>query len=135
MTGRFVRTIIATGAGNGQGLGTLHRALTSGEVASGQVVFLQRFITDAGAAGRQSLSTVAQVPIFCGSNGCPPPCGYANCDASTASPALNINDFSCFLNKFAAGDAYANCDASTIPPILNVADFGCFLVRYAAGCQ
>src|SRR5437763_420412 len=31
-----------------------------------------------------------------------PPC-YANCDASTALPILNVNDFSCFLNRFAAG--------------------------------
>jgi hypothetical protein len=27
----------------------------------------------------------------------------ANCDASTAAPVLNVNDFTCFLNKFAAG--------------------------------
>jgi hypothetical protein len=28
---------------------------------------------------------------------------YANCDASTPLPTLNINDFICFLNKFVAG--------------------------------
>jgi murein DD-endopeptidase MepM/ murein hydrolase activator NlpD len=28
---------------------------------------------------------------------------YANCDASSTSPRLNVLDFSCFLNKFAAG--------------------------------
>ena len=33
----------------------------------------------------------------------PPPACYANCDASTAAPALNVLDFSCFLQKFAAG--------------------------------
>ena len=32
----------------------------------------------------------------------PPPC-YANCDASTIAPVLNVNDFSCFLNRYAAG--------------------------------
>ena len=32
----------------------------------------------------------------------PDPC-YANCDQSTIAPILNINDFQCFLNKFAAG--------------------------------
>ncbi len=32
----------------------------------------------------------------------PDPC-YVNCDASTSPPILNINDFNCFLNKFAAG--------------------------------
>lgn len=63
------------------------------------------------------------------------PCGcYANCDASTTPPALNVNDFACFLNKFAAGDPYANCDGSTTAPALNVLDFACFLNRFAAGC-
>ncbi|MFN0134371.1 MAG: GC-type dockerin domain-anchored protein, partial [Phycisphaerales bacterium] len=39
-----------------------------------------------------------------------------------------------YLNYFAAGEQYANCDASTTPPILNVNDFVCFLNRFAAGC-
>jgi choice-of-anchor B domain-containing protein len=59
---------------------------------------------------------------------------YANCDGSTISPILNVADFSCFLNAFAAGDSYANCDGSTLSPILNVADFACFLNAFAAGC-
>nr|HET9185987.1 hypothetical protein [Solirubrobacterales bacterium] len=29
---------------------------------------------------------------------------------------------------------YANCDGSTIAPVLNVLDFNCFLNRFAAGC-
>jgi hypothetical protein len=60
---------------------------------------------------------------------------YANCDGSTAAPVLNVNDFNCFLNRFAAGDSYANCDGSTAPPVLNVNDFNCFLNRFAAGCS
>ncbi len=59
---------------------------------------------------------------------------YANCDNSTAPPVLNVNDFNCFLNQFAAGSAYANCDNSTAPPVLNVNDFNCFLNKFAAGC-
>ncbi len=59
---------------------------------------------------------------------------YANCDGSTAPPVLNVNDFACFLNRFAAGDPYANCDGSTSPPVLNVLDFACFLNKFAAGC-
>jgi hypothetical protein len=47
---------------------------------------------------------------------------------------LNIADYLCFLQRFAAGDPYANCDGSIIPPILNVADFTCFQQRFAAGC-
>ena len=56
---------------------------------------------------------------------------YADCDGSGS---LNVLDFACFLNTFAAGDPYANCDGSTAPPVLNVNDFGCFLNRFAAGC-
>jgi hypothetical protein len=67
----------------------------------------------------------AQVPL---------PLCYANCDGSTLSPILNVQDFSCFLNKFSAGDSYANCDLSTNPPVLNVQDFGCFLNLFALGC-
>jgi hypothetical protein len=64
------------------------------------------------------------------------PCGcYANCDGSTTQPILNVGDFTCFLQRYSAGDPYANCDGSTIAPVLNVADFSCFLQRYAAGCQ
>jgi hypothetical protein len=63
----------------------------------------------------------------------PMPC-YANCDASTTPPILNVNDFVCFQQHFAAGDAYANCDGSTTPPVLNVADFVCFQGKFAAGC-
>jgi hypothetical protein len=59
---------------------------------------------------------------------------YANCDGSTAAPVLNVADFTCFLQKFAAGDPYANCDGSTAAPVLNVADFTCFLQKFAAGC-
>jgi hypothetical protein len=59
---------------------------------------------------------------------------YPNCDGSTIGPVLNVSDFSCFLNRFAAGDSYANCDGSTIPPVLNISDFSCFLNLFAQGC-
>jgi hypothetical protein len=59
---------------------------------------------------------------------------YANCDSSTTAPILNVGDFTCFLQRFAAGDSYANCDQSTQPPVLNVGDFTCFLQSFAAGC-
>ena len=62
------------------------------------------------------------------------PC-YANCDSSTIQPCLNVQDFGCFLNKFASNDTYANCDSSTIAPVLNVQDFGCFLNKFANGCS
>jgi len=64
----------------------------------------------------------------------PAPC-YPNCDGSTIAPILNVSDFTCFLNKYSAGDPYANCDGSTVAPILNVSDFTCFLNKYSAGCR
>jgi hypothetical protein len=60
---------------------------------------------------------------------------YANCDNSTLPPALNVADFTCFLQRFSEGKYYANCDGSHVAPVLNVADFTCFLQRFAAGCQ
>jgi hypothetical protein len=59
---------------------------------------------------------------------------YANCDVSTGTPALNVADFICFQQRFAAGHPYANCDGSTAAPVLTIADFVCFQQRFAAGC-
>jgi len=131
---RIVGVVGAGGAGAGQGLATLHWPLNPGDVVAGQIVFLQWIVTDAAAPGGEALSAVARLPIFCGSSGCPAPCGYANCDGSTVPPVLNVSDFLCFLTKYSAGDSYANCDGSTAPPVLNVSDFTCFLNKYSAGC-
>jgi serine protease AprX len=68
---------------------------------------------------------------------------YANCDASTTTPILNVEDFTCFINRFAEAQAlpheqqlthYANCDQSTTAPVLNVEDFTCFINKFAQGC-
>jgi serralysin len=68
---------------------------------------------------------------------------YANCDNSTQAPILNVDDFTCFINQFAAAQAlphgqqvtsYANCDGSTTAPVLNVDDFTCFINQFATGC-
>lgn len=64
-----------------------------------------------------------------------PPACYANCDHSTISPFLNVNDFLCFQQRFVAGDPYADCDRDSLPPILSVNDFICFMARFAAGCS
>jgi hypothetical protein len=69
---------------------------------------------------------------------------YANCDGSTTAPILNVEDFTCFINEFAAAQGlpheqqlthYANCDQSTTAPVLNVEDFTCFINAFAQGCQ
>jgi hypothetical protein len=74
------------------------------------------------------LNVAAQVPSSTA------PC-YPNCDNSTTAPVLNVQDFGCFLNRFAQGDPYANCDQSTTAPVLNVLDFSCFLNAFANGCS
>jgi len=79
-----------------------------------------------GAGDATAWDNIAVAPF---TQGC-----YANCDGSTQPPVLNVQDFSCFLSKYAAGDPYANCDGSTQIPVLNVQDFSCFLSKYAAGC-
>jgi hypothetical protein len=95
-----------------------------------------RFDTATGAAATLAVTTgwgptylemAVRAPLSAGA------C-YANCDASSTAPVLNVADFTCFLQRFAAGDSYANCDGSTTAPTLNVADFTCFLQRFAAGC-
>jgi hypothetical protein len=68
---------------------------------------------------------------------------YVNCDGSSIAPTLNVEDFACFINAFAAGfqlphqqqiTHYANCDNSTEAPVLNVEDFACFVNAFAQGC-
>jgi hypothetical protein len=91
-------------------------------------------LTDLSVSGAQFRCTVSNAcasatsdPLTTG--GC-----YANCDCSATAPVLNVGDFTCFLQKYAAQDPYANCDGSTAAPVLNVADFTCFLQKFAAGC-
>ncbi len=91
-----------------------------------------------GTIGQPDAGTLGGAAYGCGggfwhADGAPS-C-YANCDQSTTAPVLNVNDFICFINKFAASDPYANCDGSTTPPALNVLDFACFLNAFAAGCS
>ncbi len=56
---------------------------------------------------------------------------YANGDNSTISPRLNVLDFICFLNRFAARDPYANCN---VDAAIDINDFVCFMGKFAAGC-
>ncbi|MCA9278303.1 MAG: trypsin-like serine protease [Phycisphaeraceae bacterium] len=55
-------------------------------------------------------------------------CCYADCDGSGS---LNVFDYICFGNEYAAGTSYADCDGSGG---LNVFDYICFGNEYAAGC-
>jgi hypothetical protein len=59
------------------------------------------------------------------------PCN-ANWDCSTTAPVLNSNDFTAYMNSYAASDPVADVDGSGA---LNVADFTAFLNAYAVGCN
>ncbi|MBL9030376.1 MAG: hypothetical protein JNM80_01540 [Phycisphaerae bacterium] len=89
-----------------------------------------------GAAVLEPVAPLAGVLTYYAYEACP---AYANCDQSRIKPALNVNDFICFNEVYAAGcfgtgPCRANCDESTTPPILNVLDFICFLNKFALGC-
>jgi hypothetical protein len=65
---------------------------------------------------------------------------YADCDQNET---LNVDDFICFINEFAAAQGlppaqqiahYANCNGSTSEPVLTVDDFICFINEFAQGC-
>ncbi|MCA9279973.1 MAG: hypothetical protein H6815_12790 [Phycisphaeraceae bacterium] len=60
--------------------------------------------------------------------GCVPTACYADCDESGA---LDILDYICFGNAYAANDPYADCDSNST---LNILDYICFGNAYAVGC-
>jgi len=53
---------------------------------------------------------------------------YADCDLSGK---LNVNDFICFINKYAVRAPEANC---TVDGVIDVADFVCFMGEFGRGC-
>jgi len=90
----------AAGVGAGMGLGTLHWPLEPGLLQGGQTIYAQWRVEDPGAPNGVALSSVARVPIFCGSSGCPPTCDPdVNADGS-----VDQGDVSCLLYAV-AGDA------------------------------
>lgn len=63
------------------------------------------------------------------------PACYADCDKTTGVGVLDIFDFLCFGNQFAAGNSYAcNCDLSTGLNVCDIFDFLCFGNGFARGC-
>jgi hypothetical protein len=112
-----------------------HRVIRTGDSLDGSTVEGLAFFRE-GLAANDNIAFTAYLadgravvmlamPVVC----------YANCDGSTSSPVLTANDFVCFVNRFAAGEAYANCDGSTSSPALTANDFVCFVNAYAAGCS
>lgn len=59
-------------------------------------------------------------------------CGIPNCPADCdASGSLNVVDYICFINDYAARRPYANAQPDAV---FNIQDFVAFMARYAAGC-
>jgi len=85
------------------------------------------YYTTRGHAGSAGLAGWAQGAgsVFSFSTTCGP--------AQLADPNFG-RLFSNVMGAAAAPSCYANCDGSTSAPVLNVADFTCFLQKYAAGC-
>jgi hypothetical protein len=63
--------------------------------------------------------------------GCHNQC-YADCDNSRVAPRLNVEDFSCFIQKFAYGNPYVDCNQDGIR---DVQDFHCFIERFMENCR
>ena len=60
---------------------------------------------------------------------------YADCDTQSGPGILDIFDFLCFGNRFAANDPYAcDCDTSTGVGVCDIFDFLCFGNEFQAGC-
>jgi 6-phosphogluconolactonase (cycloisomerase 2 family) len=61
---------------------------------------------------------------------------YADCDTGSGTGVLDVFDFLCFQNRWAAGAAYAcDCDTGTGLGVCNVFDFLCFQNRFEGGCR
>lgn len=104
-------------------------AMTLARHGIGAAVVAGRIHIPAGGP-RQGFGTTTHNDAFTP----PTPC-YADCDGSTGPCVLDVFDFLCFGNEFAAGSAYAcDCDTSTGPGVCDVFDFLCFGNAFAAGC-
>ncbi len=64
------------------------------------------------------------------------PACWADCDHDSGPGILDIFDFLCFGNLFAAGDPYAcDCDESTGRGVCDIFDFLCFGNAFSQGCD
>jgi Concanavalin A-like lectin/glucanases superfamily len=112
--GQFVQ-IALTRDGAGQVVGYINGAqqFTFDDSATQYAVIATNaytlFVDDAHTSGQETSSgMVARVRLYTGAlsasevaaltGGC-----YANCDGSTGAPVLNVQDFTCFFQKFAVG--------------------------------
>jgi cytochrome c peroxidase len=125
---RWFETKSASGSGVALGYTTQHWPLMPDEVAQGQVVFAQWFITDAGAVGGEALSAVGRLPIFCGASGCPSACGPADINADGF---LDFFDYDDYVAAFEAGNMAADFNEDQF---LDFFDYDDYIAAFEAGC-
>ncbi|MCE7973260.1 MAG: hypothetical protein DYG92_02885 [Leptolyngbya sp. PLA1] len=88
------------GVGAGLGIATAHSALSVNFFQPGQVIFAQWRVTDPAGPAGTAFSTVARIPLFCGSTGCPP------CDPDlNADGNADQDDVSFLIDIVAGGDS------------------------------
>ena len=107
------------------------------ENANGQVVDLAMYPpssdcrSDFWASGTDGARLMANALLYVAGGG---PC-YPDCDTSTGVGVLDIFDFLCFGNRFAANDPFAcDCDTTTGVGVCDIFDFLCFGNAFNAGC-
>ncbi|MBL8759930.1 MAG: hypothetical protein JNL50_01375 [Phycisphaerae bacterium] len=125
---RWFDVTSAGGAGAGAGVATQHWALVDGEADTGQVLFAQWFVDDPAAAGGQAASSVGRIPVFCGSAGCPSPCGPADINSDGFT---NADDYDLFALYFEGGDPRGDVNADGF---VNGDDYDFFAGAFEAGC-
>lgn len=123
----FVGEITTSAGSAGTGMGTFQWELSPALFTSGQIVYLQWFIDDAGAQGGTARSDVARVPIFCGAWGCPEACP-TDVDGSGF---VDSEDFGVFIARFEAGTDDADFDRSGF---VDLDDFDAFVRAFEDGC-
>lgn len=89
------------GVGAGLGLSTAHVSLSVNSFEPGQVIFAQWRVTDPAGPAGIAFSTVARIPLFCGSTGCPP------CDPDLNADGNSDQDDVVYLIDIIAGGSAA----------------------------
>lgn len=127
----FFGEIEVGSSGDEAGVATQFWPLVAGKVSNGQVLFAQWFVEDAGVVGGLALSSVARIPIFCGSAGCPSVCSMSDLNGDGL---VDDSDFVDFVGAYSA----------LVVPVANVlsdlngdgfvddGDFSVFVVAYDA---
>jgi len=124
----FAGSVQTSGIGAGAGVATIHWPLLRDVAANGQMLYAQWIVTDASAQGGQAMSSVAQIPVFCGSYGCPPCPSDFNASGGTPDDA----DVAAFFTSWSAGHESADLNFSGGSP--DDADVAYFFERWNLGC-